>query len=162
MMVTVWLQNEVKIIPLVEFGSNLFSDGRHRVNIVMNTFPLLDQVQECCFPIGHFDTYFLERVRDKKVTGTRRTTALNQAAAFNSEEARRCPQKPSKSWFMTAQRMSTQAAVWVLVEHIKNPTLGFEQIASHLQQQRKLSCSADDIERFFQEHGLKKTPVAPS
>ncbi|MGP8236400.1 MAG: hypothetical protein ACLQVW_13435 [Limisphaerales bacterium] len=58
--------------------------------------------------------------------------------------------------------LSTQAAVWVLVEHIKNPALSFEQIASQLQQQRKLSCRADDIARFFQEHGLKKTPVAPS
>ena len=45
-------------------------------------------------------------VRDKKVTGTRRTVALNQAAAFNSEEIRVCPQKPSKSWFMTAHRMA--------------------------------------------------------
>ena len=58
--------------------------------------------------------------------------------------------------------LSTQAAVWVLVEHIKNPTLSFEQIASHLQQERKLSCRADDIARFFQEHGLKKTPAAAS
>ena len=58
--------------------------------------------------------------------------------------------------------LSTQAAVWVLVEHIKNPALSFEQIASHLQQQRKLPCSADDITRFFQEHGLKKTPAAAS
>ena len=58
--------------------------------------------------------------------------------------------------------LSTQTAVWVLVEHIKNPALNFEQIASHLQQQRKLSCRAEHIERFFHEHGLKKTPEVSS
>ena len=34
--------------------------------------------------------------------------------------------------------LSSQAAGWVLVEHIKNPALSFGQLASHLQQQRKL------------------------
>jgi transposase len=58
--------------------------------------------------------------------------------------------------------LSPQAAVWVLVEHIKNPALSFEQLASHLQQQRKLPVTSDHIGRFFQEHGLKKTPAAPS
>ena len=59
-MVTVWLQNKVKIIPLVEFGSNLFGNGRHRASIVTDAFPLLDQVQECCLPIGHLATDFLK------------------------------------------------------------------------------------------------------
>jgi hypothetical protein len=58
--------------------------------------------------------------------------------------------------------LSTQAAIWVLVEYIKSPGLSFEQIASHLRQQRKLSCSAEHIEQFFREHGLKKTPEVPS
>ena len=58
--------------------------------------------------------------------------------------------------------LSTQTAVWVLVEHIKNPALGFDKIASHLQQHRKLPCSAEHIERFFHEHGLKKTPEVSS
>jgi hypothetical protein len=53
--------------------------------------------------------------------------------------------------------LSTQAAVWVLVEHIKNPMLSFEQLASHLQQQRKLPFTSERIERFFLEQGLKKT-----
>ena len=56
----------------------------------------------------------------------------------------------------------TQAAIWLLVEHIKNPQLSFEQLASHLQQQRKLPVTSEHIERFFQEHGLKKTPEVPS
>jgi transposase len=58
--------------------------------------------------------------------------------------------------------LSTQTAVWVLVEHIKNPALSFDKIASHLQQHRKLPCSAEHIERFFEEHGLKKTPEVSS
>jgi hypothetical protein len=49
-----------------------------------------------------------------------------------------------------------------LVEHIKNPALSFAQLASLLQEQRKLPVTAEPIERFFQEHGLKKTPAAPS
>ena len=58
--------------------------------------------------------------------------------------------------------LSTQAAVWVLVEHIKNPALSFEQLAVHLQEQRKLPVTSEHIARFFQEQGLKKTPEAPS
>jgi transposase len=57
--------------------------------------------------------------------------------------------------------LSTQAAVWVLVEHIKNPGLSLEQLAAHLQEQRQLPVTCQHIDRFFQEHGLKKTPDAP-
>lgn len=58
--------------------------------------------------------------------------------------------------------LSTQAALWVLVEHIKNPGLSFEQIAALLHEQRKVAVAPENIQRFFQEHGLKKTPGAPS
>ena len=61
-----------------------------------------------------------------------------------------------------ATSLSTQAAVWVLVEHIRNPGLSFEQIATRLQEQRQLALSPESIRRFFQEHDLKKTPQAPS
>jgi hypothetical protein len=60
-----------------------------------------------------------------------------------------------------ASSLSTQAALWVLVEHIKNSALDFEQLAARLQQQRQLSVSPDAIRQFFQEHDLKKTPEAP-
>jgi hypothetical protein len=63
MLVMVSLQNKVAIIPFVEFASSIFRDCRHCLSIVVNTFPLLDQVQECCFPIGHLDTDFLEDAR---------------------------------------------------------------------------------------------------
>jgi hypothetical protein len=58
--------------------------------------------------------------------------------------------------------LSPQAAVWVLVEHIKHPALSFEQIATRLHEQRQLAVTSETIRRFFQAHGLKKTPAAPS
>lgn len=64
-------------------------------------------------------------------------------------------QGPSPSTALT-----TQAALWVLVEHIKEPKLSFEQIAARLRQQRHLSVTAENIERFFHEHDLKKTSEA--
>jgi hypothetical protein len=60
-----------------------------------------------------------------------------------------------------ASTLSTQAAVWVLVEHIRNPGLSFEQIAARLQEQRQMTLAPESISRFFQEHDLKKTPEAP-
>lgn len=58
--------------------------------------------------------------------------------------------------------LNPQAAVWVLVEHIKNPALSFEQIAARLQTERQLLLTAEIIRRFFQAHGLKKTAQAPT
>ncbi len=56
--------------------------------------------------------------------------------------------------------LNPQAAVWVLVEHIKNPARSFEELAGHLRAQRKLPVTSELIDRLFQEHGLKKTPEA--
>ena len=58
--------------------------------------------------------------------------------------------------------LSTQAAVLVLVEHVKNPELSFEQIAANLHRQEQLTIAPENISRFFDEHGLKKTPETPS
>ena len=58
--------------------------------------------------------------------------------------------------------LSTQAAVWVLVEHIKNPALSFEQIAARVGEQHHLLVAPESIQRFFQEQDLKKTPGASS
>ncbi len=57
--------------------------------------------------------------------------------------------------------LSTQTALWVLVEYIKDPGLSFEQIATRLQAQRKVAVAPQSIQQFFQEHALKKTPAAP-
>jgi IS30 family transposase len=56
--------------------------------------------------------------------------------------------------------LSTQTALWVLVEYIKQPGLSFEQIASRLQEQHHMAVAPESIERFFREHDLKKTPPA--
>lgn len=58
--------------------------------------------------------------------------------------------------------LSTQIALWVLVQYIKHPEWSFEQIALHLQEQRKVAVPPESIQRFFQEHDLKKTPEAPN
>lgn len=58
--------------------------------------------------------------------------------------------------------LSTQAALWVLVQYIKNPGLSFEQIAARLQEQREMAVAPESIQRFFAEHDLKKTPEAPT
>ena len=58
----------------------------------------------------------------------------------------------------SATPLSTQTAVLVLVEHIKNHKLSFEQIAQNVQKQRGIAVAAESIRRFFEDHGLKKTP----
>jgi len=58
--------------------------------------------------------------------------------------------------------LSTQAAVFVLIDHIKNPVLSFPQIAANVQKQHHIAVAAESIGRFFDEHGLKKTPEAPA
>jgi hypothetical protein len=56
--------------------------------------------------------------------------------------------------------LSTQAALLVLVEYIKNPELSFEQLAARLPPQGP-QVTPDQIRRFFAEHALKKTPETP-
>ena len=56
--------------------------------------------------------------------------------------------------------LSTQTALWVLVEYIKNPSLSFEQLAARLRAQRHVAVAPEHLQRFFQEQGLKKTPGA--
>lgn len=66
------------------------------------------------------------------------------------------PPGPSSTW------LSTSAAVLVLVEHLKQPGLSFEQLAAHLRQERQLTVAPESIRRFFAEHGLKKTSEPPT
>lgn len=54
--------------------------------------------------------------------------------------------------------LSTQAAVFVLVEYIKNPELSFEQIACNVEKHRQITVAKASIGGFFKEQGLKKTP----
>ncbi len=77
--------------------------------------------------------------------------------ALNRHQRQQAP-LPSE----TSGPLNTQTALWVLVEYIKNPALNFQDLAALLQEQRKVAVSPEAIERFFHEHGLKKTPGAPS
>lgn len=96
----------------------------------------------------------LDRV---KVTGEFRYLATEEQINRRQREqaALVLPPGPTTS-------LSTQAAIWVLVAYIKDPGLSFEQIAARLQEQRKVAVATESIQRFFQEHDLKKTPGAPS
>jgi hypothetical protein len=75
---------------------------------------------------------------------------------------RQCEQAALLPSPLPASSLSTQAAVWVLVDYIKNSALSFAQLAARLQEQRQLTVNPEAIGRFFQEHDLKKTPQAPS
>lgn len=82
---------------------------------------------------------------------------LSTAEPINRQQRQQAAAAPPPS---AATSLSTQAAVLMLVEYIKQPGLSFEQLAAHLQQQRQLTVAAESIRRFFQEQDLKKTPEA--
>jgi len=54
-------------------------------------------------------------------------------------------------------------AVLILVEFIRNPESGFEQLARAISRKSGVTVKAAQIERLFDQHGLKKTirTVAP-
>jgi len=56
------------------------------------------------------------------------------------------------------QPFTAQTAVFILVAFIKNPQWSCEQIAAQIKHSRRISVRSEDIERFFEQHGLKKTP----
>ena len=53
--------------------------------------------------------------------------------------------------------LNTQAALFVLVEYIKNPGLSLDQIADRVQRQRNITLAPQSVAAFFEEHDLKKT-----
>lgn len=91
----------------------------------------------------------LDRV---KVRGEFRYLSIQAEINRRQRQQTAAQQPPSLS-----TSLSTQAAVLVLVEYIKNPGLSFAQIAANLQKQRQLTVAPEAILRFFQEHDLKKT-----
>ena len=91
----------------------------------------------------------LDRV---KVQGEFRYLSTAEQINRQQRELAAAAQPPSAS-----TSLSTQAAVFVLVEYIKHPELSFEQIAANLRQQRELTLTPESIRRFFQEQDLKKT-----
>ncbi len=55
-----------------------------------------------------------------------------------------------------SQPLTAEAAVFILVEFIKNPDLSFKEMVKRLKQGKRILVSPDEIERFFKQQGLKK------
>lgn len=53
--------------------------------------------------------------------------------------------------------LPAEIAVWVLVAFIRNPKAGFHQLAKTVSTTQNVRVDAEQIERFFELHGLKKT-----
>jgi hypothetical protein len=84
---------------------------------------------------------------------------LSTLAALNRRQRERIARAAPPSG---PTALSTAAAVLVLVEYIKHPARSFEQLADHLQQQRELTVTPEQIDQLFQAHDLKKTPPIPT
>lgn len=54
-------------------------------------------------------------------------------------------------------QLPAEIAVMVLVEFIRNPNSSFEQLAQKIARRKKVTIEVAQIERFFDQHGLKKT-----
>jgi len=54
--------------------------------------------------------------------------------------------------------LSAEAAVFVLVEFIKDPHVSLQEIATKVRKNRNITVLPEDILRFFEQHGIKKTP----
>lgn len=82
--------------------------------------------------------------------------------SYLSKDDRICERQKHKSQIQTIQKpphsLSAEAAVFVLVEVIKDPRASFEQIAAKVKKNRHITVLPENISRFFEQHGLKKTP----
>jgi hypothetical protein len=60
-------------------------------------------------------------------------------------------------------QFSAEIAVLVLAEFIRSPGSSFEQLAEKISRRKKVTVNAEQIEKLFDQHGLKKTirTVAP-
>lgn len=58
--------------------------------------------------------------------------------------------------------LSSEAAVFILVEFIKSRELSFKEMAKKLKHSKKITVSPKEIESFFSQQGLKKNPPDPT
>ena len=56
------------------------------------------------------------------------------------------------------QPFNAQTAVFILVAFIKNPQWSYQQIAAQLKHSKNLVVRPEGIERFLEQHGIKKMP----
>lgn len=59
-------------------------------------------------------------------------------------------------------QFSAEIAVQVLVEFIRSPSSSFEQLAEKISRSKKITVNADQIQKLFDQHGLKKTMQTPA
>jgi hypothetical protein len=66
-----------------------------------------------------------------------------------------------KAWLIEEkkpQHLQPQAAIYVLVEYIKQPNASFVELSRSVKKKREMIVPPEAITRFFEEHDLKKTP----
>lgn len=115
-----------------------------------------EKLQHPCHPV--LTNLHKERVLERIKLGGEFRYLSTQPPTNRRQRARSAVQQAPSP----AEVLSTQTAVWVLVEHVKDPGLSFEQIAQNVRKQRDITVVAESIRRFFEDHGLKKTPETPS
>jgi hypothetical protein len=54
-------------------------------------------------------------------------------------------------------QLPAEIAILILVEFIKNPLSSFQQLAKTISQRRNVTVEAAEIQKLFEQHGLKKT-----
>lgn len=57
----------------------------------------------------------------------------------------------------TVVQFPAEIAVLVFVEFIRNPESSFEQLAAAIERSKNVNVDASQIERLFEQHGVKKT-----
>ena len=58
---------------------------------------------------------------------------------------------------LSVVQLPAEIAVLILVEFIRNPESSFEQLAKAISRKKSITVKAAQIERLFDQHGLKKT-----
>jgi hypothetical protein len=58
---------------------------------------------------------------------------------------------------LPAVQIPAEVAVLILVEFIRNPKLSFEQLAGAMVRNKGVTVKVVEIEKLFEQHGLKKT-----
>jgi hypothetical protein len=113
-----------------------------------------EKLQHPCFPV--LTHLYQDRVLDRvPVQGEFRYLAIEGTLNSRQREVALAAALPSPGAVLY-----TQAAVLVLVAHIKQPELSFEQLAAGLKIQGH-GTSTESIQRFFAEHGFKKNARHP-
>jgi hypothetical protein len=59
-------------------------------------------------------------------------------------------------------QFSAEIAVLVLAEFIRSPSSSFEQLAEKISGSKKVTVNAEQIQKLFDQHGLKKTMQTPA